>query len=592
MCGIAGIVMRGGQPVDETRLEALARAMAHRGPDGVGTFVSGPIGLLNTRLAIIDLATGDQPLFEPGGAVLVANAEIYNDPEIRERLADAPYRTGSDCESPLQLYRREGPDFDRDLRGMYAIALYDPRAGQVVLARDPFGIKQLYYVETPGFFAFASEPQALIAAGLAGCGLRAAGRAELLQLKFTTGRETIFADIRRLLPGERLVMSTKAASGAVAERRIRPALPAGGPLRNDDATLLGRLDAVLIDTVAHHLRSDVPYGLFLSGGIDSSVLVALMARLTDQPVLALTAGFPGSGGADETALARRVAKAVGAEHQVVEVTEADFWAFAPAVAAALDDPTTDAAAVPTWMLARAARGQMTVVLSGEGADEVFGGYSRYRRAGLLGALAGRTRTRGVFRGAAGDAAALKGWRDGLARAEGTQAGHGRSTMQRLQAIDCAEWLPNDLLVKLDRCLMAHGLEGRTPYLDPVVADFAFRLPDRAKVRRGLGKWLLREWLARNVPAAEPFARKQGFNPPIGEWIAGRGPRIADLVAAQAGVAEILPPDRVRAVLGDAGRRGQPAWSLVFYALWHSHHVLGLAADGPVEDVLAAAARAS
>jgi asparagine synthase (glutamine-hydrolysing) len=585
MCGIAGIVMRDGQPVDGTRLDALARAMAHRGPDGIGKFLAGPIGLLNTRLAIIDLATGDQPLFGPEGAVLVANAEIYNDPEIRAALAGAPYRTGSDCESPLQLYAREGADFASHLRGMYATALFDPSTGQVVLARDPFGIKQLYYVDTPAYFAFASEAQALIAAGLAGRALRPAARAELLQLKFTTGRETIFSDIHRILPGELLVMS----AGAVMERRTRQALPAGGPLRGDDEALLTRLDEVLIDTVAHHLRSDVPYGLFLSGGIDSSVLVALMARLTDQPVHAMTAGFPDSGGADETALARRVAKAVGAEHQVVEVTQSDFWSFAPAVAAALDDPTADAAALPTWMLARAARGQMTVVLSGEGADEVFGGYSRYRRAGWLGALAGRSRTRGVFRKPLGDAPALKGWRDGLARAEAAQAGQGRSTVQRLQAIDCAEWLPNDLLVKLDRCLMAHSLEGRTPYLDPVVADFAFRLPSRAKVRGGLGKWLLREWLARNVPAAEPFARKQGFNPPIGEWIAGRAGRIADLVAAQPGVVEILPSDQVRAVIGDAARRGQPAWSLVFYALWHSHHVLDVTPDGSVEEVLAAAA---
>jgi asparagine synthase (glutamine-hydrolysing) len=164
-------------------------------------------------------------------------------------------------------------------------------------------------------------------------------------------------------------------------------------------------------------------------------------------------------------------------------------------------------------------------------------------------------------------------------------------MQRLQAIDCAEWLPNDLLVKLDRCLMAHSLEGRTPYLDPVVADFALRLPDHAKVRGGLGKWLLREWLARNVPAAEPFARKIGFNPPVGEWIAGRAGRLGDLVAGQPGVAAFLPPAQVRAVLDDASRHGQAAWSLVFYALWHSHHVLGVAADGSIEDVLAAAAGA-
>ncbi|HZC16506.1 MAG TPA: hypothetical protein VE309_07085, partial [Caulobacteraceae bacterium] len=141
MCGIAGIVMRNGRPVDEARLDALARAIAHRGPDGVGRFTAGPIGLINTRLAIIDLKTGDQPLFDAEGAVLVANGEIYNDPELRAALVDAPYRTGSDCESPLRLYRREGTDFAADLRGMYAIALYDPGAGQVVLARDPFGIK-------------------------------------------------------------------------------------------------------------------------------------------------------------------------------------------------------------------------------------------------------------------------------------------------------------------------------------------------------------------------------------------------------------------------------------------------------------------
>jgi len=587
VCGIAGIVMRDGRAIDEAWLDSLARAMAHRGPDGVGKFVSGPIGLVSTRLAIIDLAGGDQPLYEPQGAVLVANGEIYNDPELRAALTEAPYRTGSDCESPLQLYRRKGADFAGDLRGMYAIALFDPTLRQVVLARDPFGIKQLYYVETPELFAFASEAQALIAAGLAGRTLRPAARAELMQLKFTTGRQTIYSDIQRVLPGECLSLS----AGAGTQRRTRPALPAGGSVRADDEALLSRLDAVLIDTVAHHLRSDVPYGLFLSGGIDSSVLVALMARLTDQPVYALTAGFPGSGGADETALAGRVAKAVGAEHHVVEVSQADFWAFAPAVAAALDDPTADAAALPTWMLARAAQGRMKVVLSGEGADEVFGGYSRYRRAGILGALAGRSRTRGVFRRPLADAPALKGWRDGLARAEAAQADQGRSTIQRLQAIDCAEWLPNDLLVKLDRCLMAHSLEGRTPYLDPVVADFAFRLPANAKVRGGLGKWLLREWLARNVPAAEPFARKQGFNPPVGDWIASRATSIADLVAGQPGVADFLPPEQVRAVVGDAARRGQAAWSLVFYALWHSHHVLGVAADGSVEEVLAAAGKA-
>jgi asparagine synthase (glutamine-hydrolysing) len=587
MCGIAGIVMRDGASADGAVIDRLARAMAHRGPDGVGRFLAGPIGLVSTRLAIIDLATGDQPLFDEDGGVLVANGEIYNDPEVRAALACATWATGSDCESVLKLYRRDGADLVDGLRGMYAIALLDPARGRLLLARDPFGIKQLYVAETDAYFAFASEANALIQAGLAGRGVRPAARAELAQLKFTTGRETIFADIDRLLPGE----FVEIAGGRVVTSRRRAALPTGGPIGGDDEALLGALDAVLTDTVAHHLRSDVPYGLFLSGGIDSSVLVALMARLTDQPVYALTAGFASSGGKDETALAARVAHSVGADHHVIEVTQDDFWRFAPEVAACLDDPTTDAAALPTWLLARAAKGGMTVVLSGEGADEMFGGYSRYRRAGLFGALAGRSRTRGVFRGAIAGAPALAGWRDGLARAEAEVAGSGRTTIQRLQAADCAEWLPNDLLVKLDRCLMAHSLEGRTPYLDPVVADFAFRLPDRAKVRGRLGKWLLRAWLARNVPAAEPFARKSGFNPPVGTWIAARADRLGDLVASQPGVAEFLPADAVRAVIADAANNSQAAWSLVFYALWHSHHVLGLAAEGAIDEVLAASGKA-
>ena len=579
--------MRSGRSVDRAVLERLAAAMAHRGPDGVGTHVSGQVGMLNARLAIVDLVTGDQPLVEPGGSVLVANAEIYNDPEVRAADPAAPYRTGSDCESALLLYAREGADFAERLRGMYALAIHDEDAGRVVLARDPFGIKPLYLAQTPDGLAFASEPQALIAAGLASRRLRDAPRAELAQLKFTTGRETIFADIERVLPGELLEIE----DGVVVARRRRAALPRPTRAAADDEGLVRALDGVLLDTVAHHLRADVPYGLFLSGGIDSAVLASLMARLTDQPIMAMTAGFAESGGTDETALAARVARSVGAEHEILEVTEADFWAVAPQVAACLDDPTADAAAIPTWMLARAAKGRMTVVLSGEGGDEMFGGYGRYRRAGLLGALAGRTRTRGTFRGALADAPALRGWRDGLARAEAALAGGGRTTIERLQAADCAEWLPNDLLAKLDRCLMAHSLEGRTPFLDPVVADFAFSLPDRAKIRGGLGKWLLRAWLARNCPAAEPFARKQGFNPPVGRWIAARADRIADLVARQPGVAAFLPADAVRAAIVSAERRGQPAWTLLFYALWHSRHVLGVDPDGDVAHVLDAAVKA-
>src|SRR5271169_20732 len=206
MCGIAGVMLRNGGRVRSAVLDALEAAMDHRGPDGSGRHVAGAIGLVSTRLAIIDLKTGDQPLSDAEGVVLVANGEIYNDLELRVRLHNVPFRTGSDCESPFHLYRARGLDFVKELRGMYAIAIHDPSESRLVLARDPFGIKLFYYVETPTHFAFASEPQALIAAGLAACEIRPRARAELLQLRFTTGSETIFSGINRVLPGETLVI--------------------------------------------------------------------------------------------------------------------------------------------------------------------------------------------------------------------------------------------------------------------------------------------------------------------------------------------------------------------------------------------------
>jgi asparagine synthase (glutamine-hydrolysing) len=582
MCGIAGVMMRGGAPADAAPLGRMIDALAHRGPDDRGLHIEGAVGLGHTRLSIIDLATGHQPLVEPGGCKLVANGEIYNDPELRAELAGAPFATGSDCESALHLYLRDGPAFAAALRGMYAIALWDPTARRLLLARDPFGIKPLYIAETEDALAFASEPQALIAAGFATARVDPLRRAELLQLKFTTGRPTIFPGVSRVLPGETLVIE----DGRIIERRQRAALPPGPPRKARDPALLAQLDTVLMDTVEHHLRSDVPYGLFLSGGIDSAVLATAMARLRSQPIVALTAGFPG--GVDETAQAQRVATAVGADHHVITMTAEDFWAEAPRIAACLDDPTTDAAALPTYLLGRAARGLLKVVLSGEGADEMFGGYGRYRRASWFGLVRRTSRNHGVFD--RWRAPGLGGWRDGLADDEDAAYAGGRGAIQGLQAMDCGQWLPNDLLVKADRCLMAHGVEGRTPFLDPVVADFAFRLPDRAKVRGRFGKWLLREWLASALPEAAAFAKKKGFNPPVGAWIAAGDPAVHALIAHQPGLAAVLAPELSLTVLAQAATRSQAAWSLVFYALWHSRHVLGVSAEGTVEAVLSEAKR--
>src|SRR6266478_4667040 len=344
MCGIAGLMTYDGAAPPSAPLRAMADALRHRGPDGDGRYRSGDVGMVQTRLAIIDLQTGDQPLYEPGGAALVANGEIYNYIELRAGLDGAAFATSSDCEPPLHLYRRHGLGFTAHLRGMYAIAVHDPSAGRLVLARDPFGIKPLYYAETAAGFAFASEPGALIAAGLVNAQLVRQVRNELMQIQFTTGRETIFAGIQRLLPGETVVV----ARGRIVERLRRDALPSGGPLPLDEPAGLARLDAVLEDGVRLHQRADVPYGMFLSGGIDSSAVLAMMARLNDRPVRAFTVGFAGEDLADERPAARAAAMTVGAEHVEVLFDEADFWRLLPAVASAVDDPATDYAMLPSY----------------------------------------------------------------------------------------------------------------------------------------------------------------------------------------------------------------------------------------------------
>ncbi len=585
MCGIAGLIAPPDAPPPSADvIAALTRAIAHRGPDGSGHTAAGRVALVHNRLSIIDLVTGDQPI-HAGTATLVANGEIYNYRELRPTLPEAHFTTQSDCEPPLHLWLRDGAAYADALRGMYAIAIHERAARTVTLSRDPFGIKPLYSAQTPQGLAFAAEPQALLAAGLVARGLRPAARDELLQFQFTTGAETIFPGITRVLPGETLTC----ADGRILQRRHVAALPEGGPEDIGEEQALARLDRALMESVDLHQRSDVPYGMFLSGGIDSASLLALMARLNSQPVLAFTAGFAHPGAADERAQAQRVAAALGARHEAIEITAAMTWQHLPEIVACMDDPAADYAIIPTWFLARRARQEVKVVLSGEGGDEILAGYPAYQRAMRPWWLGGRgLRTRGNFDRVPVLRRPPTAWREGLAAAETNAATGGRSRLAAAQAADIAEWLPNDLLLKLDRCLMAHAIEGRTPFLDPGVAAAAFRLPDRLKIHRGMGKWILRQWLAKACPAARPFAPKQGFTVPIGQWIGQEGARLGKLVAASPGVAEIAEPDRVIALFraADHGRHGFAAWILLFYALWHRIHVLGLAPRGDVFDTLA------
>ncbi|HEY0650287.1 asparagine synthase (glutamine-hydrolyzing) [Phenylobacterium sp.] len=548
MCGIAGVL--GGE---ETTAEPMIRALGHRGPDGVRLEQAAGAALAHARLSIIDLEGGWQPLHAAGGTV-IGNGEIYNFVELAAEhgLGDV-LATGSDFEPLLHLYAREGDAAFRRLRGMYALCLLGAD-GRAWLARDPFGIKPLYIMEHRGGLAFASEPRAFFAAGMMQKVLDEGAARELLDLNYVLNERTLFQGLRRLAPGE----VVEVRNGRIVSQHRSAPLPRDRASPGDnEAALLKKLDAVLEDSVRVHQRSDVPYGLFLSGGIDSAAIATLMARLNERPVTAFTCGFDAPGAKDERAAAEKVARALDLDWRETNFGEADFWRVLPQVAWALDDPTADYATLPTYKLAEAAKGTLTVVLTGEGGDELFGGYGRYRRALRPALLGGRP---AEPRGARPEV--LAAWR------EAARPPPGLTRLQEAQWADVTTWLPADLLLKLDRCLMAHGLEGRTPFLDPEVAAFAWPLADRFKVRGGYGKWLLRKWLERVCPAAEPWAKKQGFTVPVEAWIA---PRAADLARNLGKVEAVrrLVPDAARRMGVDGGR-----WPLLVFAVWALIHLEG------------------
>jgi asparagine synthase (glutamine-hydrolysing) len=574
MCGIAGQL--GGA---NARVGPMIQALTHRGPDGIRIEDQAGAALAHARLSIIDLEGGWQPLHAAGSTV-VGNGEIYNYVELaEEHQLKGELATGSDFEPFLHLYAREGEAAFARLRGMYAMCLIGAD-GRSWLARDPFGIKPLYIMEHDEGLAFASEPRAFFAAGLMAPTLDPTVAKELLAFNYTLGARTPFHGLRRLAPGEII----EVRNGRIATGTRRPWLPGYAPFeptpewkkklperperfkmdprdRGNLEGLLTTLDAVLEDSVRVHQRSDVPYGLFLSGGIDSTAIATLMARLNARPVTTYTCGFDAPEARDERAAAEKVARALNLDWRETRFGEADFWRILPEVAWALDDPTPDYATLPTWKLAEAAKGSITMVLTGEGGDELFGGYGRYRRALRPAWLGGRP-----AEPRPDDPALLGKW-----RAE-AKSPAGLTPLQQAQWADIATWLPNDLLLKLDRCLMAHGLEGRTPFLDPQVAAFAFPLPDRMKVRGRYGKWILRKWLRRACPAAEPWAHKQGFTVPVEAWIAPRAADIAARIGKVEAVRKVMEPAAAEAVFksGAAGQR----WPLLFYAVWSLIHLEG------------------
>jgi asparagine synthase (glutamine-hydrolysing) len=616
VCGICGLLaLDGAGPVDGDALDAMNATMVHRGPDSAGAFVDGPVGLAARRLAIIDLEHGDQPLSNEDGTVtVVQNGEIYNHEVLHAELEAAGhrFRTRSDTEVLAHAYEQWGVGFVERLRGMFALALWDARERRLVLARDRFGIKPLFWAAAGGALAFASELKALRLAP----GFREDVDPEALDafLAFNSipAPLTIYAGARKLPPGHVLVRERGASR---IERFARPGpVPAADVRREDEATLAAELRETLRDSVRAHLVSDVPVGVLLSGGVDSSVLCALAAQESSEPVQTFSIGFQ-ERSFDELDLARSVAERYRTDHHEL-ILKPDAAELFPEIAAAFDEPFGDSSALPTFLVCRLASEHVKVAMSGEGGDELFGGYETYvadlLSARGLGRAARLARPLVELLPSSSRRVSLEyrakrfvraahlpplerhhGWKEIFApdvRAElmrGRRDGYdpldvyreryaetaGAEPLARLQDVDLGIYLVDDLLVKTDRMSMAHSLEARVPYLDTEVAGLAMALPTAAKVRGWAKKRLLRRAAAPLVPEAIVRGRKKGFSIPAVAWLRGPLVPFARDVLAPGRIADqgLLDPAAVTAVLDRHvdGREdlSRQLWGLLALSLW-------------------------
>jgi len=587
MCGVAGVVS--ATPVEAAMLDNMAQRLAHRGPDGQGRHVSGNLGLLHTRLAIIDLEGGAQPLYnEDRSLALVANGEIYNYRELRAELETLGHRfaTHSDCETLLHAYEAWGLAFLDRLQGMFAFALHDLHRGELILARDRLGIKPLYYCHDSRGLAFASEIKALLP-WLGTPEVNPHGLAQFLQSNFTCAPQTLLQGVAKLPP---------AHLARIDVRTLQLELRAyWSPLQITTLDLglndaLERFDGLMQDVMDIHMRADVPLGLFLSGGVDSSLLAALLAQRVDEPLRTFSVGFPGSSVHNELDAARRIAEQFHTRHSVFEVSADDMLNCLPRSVWAADDLTADYANLPVSMLAERAGQELKVVFSGEGGDEVFAGYGRYRAPWIRRAFAalrapgsGGFRTRGIFdRTREGLfrpqlAEAMSGWRQPFQQAWQRTPKHW-TRLQRMQTVDIETWLPDDLLVKADRMLMAWGIEGRVPFLDHRVVEFGLALPDAFKIEGRTGKRFLRLWGERYLPRDHLWSRKKGFTVPVDDWL--RGERLQTLLSVlpeSAGIRAWFDPAEVRKLLRaqqQGAKHSTALWALLNFAVWHRIFIEG------------------
>jgi asparagine synthase (glutamine-hydrolysing) len=570
MCGINGIAFtkQSGKKVDPHLLDRMRDVISYRGPDGSGAYVSGGLGLGHRRLSIVDLETGDQPMFNADrSCVIVYNGEIYNHADHREGLEHLGYRfqSRSDTEAILNLYEAFGTDCVHRLRGMFAFAIWNVGKEELFIARDRLGVKPLYYVhDSDGSLFFASEIKSLIEAGALKPELDVTALPEMLANYGTVGSKTMFCGVKRLEPGHFLIWK----DGKIKISRYWELRFDEKPTDLSDAETVEAWSEKFRESVRLRLMSDVPLGMFLSGGIDSSAIAAVMAHLADGPVKTFSVGFAEQE-ANEFYYARMVAQHLGTEHHEITITPEQFFAELPHLVWHEDEPLSFEASVPLYFVSRLASEHVKVVLTGEGSDETLAGYGRYRKAISLLNL-GRTYESlapGSVRGAvrSGVAALPASINRRLQRTflsldadiESLYFDNfsvfGRRRLERLFTADAADILRSsspyaglheifnerdadtlldrllfvdtrtylhELLMKQDQMSMAASIESRVPFLDHELVEFTASLPDKMKLRGRTTKWVLRKAMQGVLPPEILSRRKMGFPVPLAKWLRG------------------------------------------------------------------------
>ncbi|HEV8657047.1 MAG TPA: asparagine synthase (glutamine-hydrolyzing) [Thermoanaerobaculia bacterium] len=620
MCGIAGIIsFDRGATVDAERLRRMRDVLRHRGPDGEGLWTEGPVGLAHRRLSILDIEGGAQPMTTADeNAWIVFNGEIYNHPELKPQLEARGhrYRTRSDTETILHIYEDEGEACVERLQGMFAFALWDRQRQQLLLARDRLGIKPLYYAMSDHELLFASEIKAILAAGSLQPRLNEHVVPEYLATGFVSGPETFFQGIRKLLPGRTLTWSRR---DRLRERRYwqvpaSKSEPSSQSLKAQSAELRARLT----DTVRSHLMSDVPVGLFLSGGIDSTGLAGLMASMVKDPIQTFSVGFPDREG-NELDYARLAARSIRSEHHEVVITAEQFFRELPRLVWHEDEPIAFPSSVPLYFVSALAREHVKVVLTGEGADELFGGYNRYRVTALNQRLGeayshvlprfarervsraitslpwkarrylGRTflalspdprsvffENFAVFGERARDRLlqdqpALRS-SDPFAEMMRCYEASDGGILDRMTQTDMQTYLV-ELLMKQDQMSMAASVESRVPYLDHQLVEYVVGLPAESKVRGWQTKLILREALRDLLPAKIITRRKMGFPVPVGSWLRSSFGAIVEefVTGPRATARNLFDREFVRGIADEhrsrRGEHGTRLWLLMNLEIW-------------------------